>query len=51
MKDSIIKRTENIQRYFVDIAKPMYDPIKDDQVMREMFKTDSNFGISSSTRN
>ena len=38
MKDSIIKRTENIQRYFVDIAKPKYDPIKDDQVMREMFK-------------
>lgn len=38
MKDGIIKRTENIQRYFVDIAKPKYDPIKDDQVMREMFK-------------
>ena len=38
MKDGIIKRTENIQRYFVDIAKPKYDPIKDDHVMREMFK-------------
>lgn len=38
MKDRTIMRTENIQRYFVDIAKPKYDPIKDDQVMREMFK-------------
>lgn len=43
MKDSIIKRTENIQRYFVDIAKPKYDPIKDDQVMREMFKDRQQF--------
>lgn len=43
MKDRTIMRTENIQRYFVDIAKPKYDPIKDDQVMREMFKDRQQF--------
>ena len=43
MTDRTIKRTANIQRYFVDIAKPMYDPIKDDQVMREMFKDRQQF--------
>jgi RNA polymerase sigma factor (sigma-70 family) len=43
MKDRTIMRTANIQRYFVDIAKPMYDPIKDDQVMREMFKDRQQF--------
>lgn len=43
MKDSIIKRTENIQRYFVDIAKPKYDPIKDDRVMRDMFQDRQQF--------
>lgn len=43
MKDRTIKRTENIQRYFVDIAKPKYDPIKDDKVMRELFKDRQQF--------
>lgn len=43
MKDRTIMRTENIQRYFVDIAKPKYEPIKDDQVMREMFKDRQQF--------
>lgn len=43
MKDRTIMRTTNIQRYFVDIAKPKYDPIKDDQVMREMFKDRQQF--------
>lgn len=43
MKDRTIMRTTNIQRYFVDIAKPKYDPIKDDQVMREMFKDRQHF--------
>ena len=43
MKDRTIMRTENIQRYFVDIAKPKYDPIKDDQVMRELFKDRQQF--------
>lgn len=43
MKDRTIKRTENIQRYFVDIAKPKYDPIKDDKVMRDMFKDRQRF--------
>ena len=43
MKDSIIMRTENIQRYFADIAKPKYDPIKDDKVMRELFKDRQQF--------
>lgn len=38
MTDRTIIRTENIQRYFMDIAKPKYEPIKDDRVMREMFK-------------
>lgn len=36
-------RTENIQRYFADIAKPKYDPIKDDKVMRELFKDRQQF--------
>ena len=43
MKDRTIMRTENIQRYFVDIAKPKYDPIKDDKVMRELFKDRQQF--------
>lgn len=43
MKDRTIMRTTNIQRYFVDIAKPKYDPIKDDKVMREMFKDRQQF--------
>ena len=43
MKDRTIMRTANIQRYFVDIAKSKYDPIKDDQVMREMFKDRQQF--------
>jgi RNA polymerase sigma factor (sigma-70 family) len=43
MKDRTIIRTENIQRYFVDIAKPKYDPIKDDKVMRELFKDRQQF--------
>ena len=43
MKDRTIMRTTNIQRYFVDIAKPKYDPIKDDQVMRELFKDRQQF--------
>ena len=43
MKDRTIIRTENIQRYFVDIAKPKYDPIKDDRVMRELFKDRQQF--------
>lgn len=43
MKDRTIMRTPNIQRYFVDIAKPKYDPIKDDRVMREMFKDRQQF--------
>ena len=43
MKDRTIMRTTNIQRYFVDIAKPKYDPIKDDKVMREMFNDRQQF--------
>ena len=43
MKDRTIMRTANIQRYFVDIAKSKYEPIKDDQVMREMFKDRQQF--------
>jgi RNA polymerase sigma factor (sigma-70 family) len=43
MKDRTIMRTTNIQRYFVDIAKPKYDPIKDDKVMRDMFKDRQRF--------
>lgn len=43
MKDRTIMRTENIQRYFVDIAKPKYDPIKDDKVMRDMFQDRQQF--------
>lgn len=43
MKDRTIMRTTNIQRYFVDIAKPKYDPIKSDEVMREMFKDRQQF--------
>ena len=43
MTDRTIKRTANIQRYFVDIAKSKYEPIKDDQVMREMFKDRQQF--------
>ena len=43
MTDRTIMRTANIQRYFVDIAKSKYEPIKDDQVMREMFKDRQQF--------
>jgi RNA polymerase sigma factor (sigma-70 family) len=43
MKDRTIIRSANIQRYFVDIAKPKYDPIKDDKVMRDMFQDRQQF--------
>ena len=38
MKDTTIRRTENIQRYFNDIKNPKYNPIKDDNIMRAMFR-------------
>lgn len=38
MKDTTIRRTENIQRYFNDIKNPKYNPIKDDSIMRAMFR-------------
>lgn len=40
MKDTTIRRTENIQRYFNDIKNPKYNPIKEDSVMRAMFRDD-----------
>ena len=43
MRDRTIIRTANIQRYFSDINKQKYEPIKDDNVMREMFKDRQQF--------
>lgn len=39
MNDNLIIRTENIQRYFVEIKKPKYNPLNED-VVREMFFRD-----------
>lgn len=36
--NSLINRTENVQRYFKDISSPKYAPIEDDRVLREMFR-------------